>query len=96
MEVRNQLYTLPNLLARTPPTRKAPPIPSGWVVPRASLDTFREEKNLFPLSQIEKEFPSEPACGVVTVLITLSKLLAHMSDLYIMATLYVSLTMQTE
>jgi hypothetical protein len=87
MQVRHQLYT--------PPTLLPPPVPSGWVVPTASLDTFREGKNLFPLPRIERQIPSETACGVVTVLITMSELLMHMSDLYMRVTLYVPLTMQT-
>jgi hypothetical protein len=87
MQVRHQLYTLPTLLP--------PPVPSGWVVPTASLDTFREGKNLFLLPRIERQFLSETACGVVTVLTIMFELLTHMSDLYMMVTLYVSLTMQT-
>ena len=86
MEVSHQLYTLPTYF---------PPVPSGWAVLRASLNTFREGKNLFPLPPIDEQVPSETARGVVTVLITLSELLTHMSDLYVMVTLYVSLTMQT-
>jgi len=70
-------------------------VPSGWVVPRAILDTFMEDENLFPPPRIEKQFPSETACGVVTVLITMSELLTRMSVPYIMVTLYVYLTMQT-
>ena len=59
------------------------------------MGTFKEEKILLSLPRIEKQFPSESACGVVTVLITLSELPTHVKSVHNGQSIHISLTVKT-